>query len=430
MTYVFKFGGASVKDAAAVTNVASILRRFPDHRIVVVVSAMDKTTNALEEVVAARFGPEGRAGEHLDRVRRFHQRIVDELFPRGSGSLPAQLESLFTQAGWALDQPSEKGYDFCYDQVVSLGEQLSTAIISEYLTRQGLPNVLADVRDYIRTDDTWREGRVDWDVTAANIRTGIPALWDKRAPLVVTQGFIGCTSENYTTTLGREGSDFTAAIFAHCLEADAVMIWKDVPGVLNADPKFFPDVQKLDTISYLDAIELAYFGASVIHPKTIKPLENKNITLHVKSFLYPEASGTAIRKDAETKPLIPSFIFKNDQVLISLSAMDFSFIAEDSLSEIFGLFARHRVRINLMQNSAVSFSVCVDDNPVKVPPLIAELQKRFKVLYNENLQLYTIRHYYASTIDRLSQGKEILLEQRSRSTVQLVMRDATATGKN
>ncbi len=243
-------------------------------------------------------------------------------------------------------------------------------------------------------------------------------------PIVITQGFIGATSENYTTTLGREGSDYTAAILAHILEAESLTIWKDVPGVLNADPKFFNDAQKLEQLSYHDAIELAYYGASVIHPKTIKPLENKNIPLYVKSFLQPQAKGTVIGKDLQTKPQVPSFIFKSDQVLISIAAKDFSFIAEENLSSIFSCFADLGVKMNLMQNSAISFSVCIDDDAFKTPKLIELLKKDYWVRYNAGLQLYTIRYYYPSTIETLSQGRDILLEQRSRTTAQIVMKEA------
>jgi aspartate kinase len=245
--------------------------------------------------------------------------------------------------------------------------------------------------------------------------------------IVLTQGFIGSTSENYTITLGREGSDYTAAIMAYLLEATDVTIWKDVSGVLNADPKFYKEAQKLDQLSYLDAIELAYYGASVIHPKTIKPLENKNIPLHVKSFVNYETNGTDIRSNVQTKPLIPSFIFKTEQVLISISAKDFSFISEDNLSNIFATLAQLGVKINLMQNSAISFSVCVDDDEFKIPQLIMQLQNDYKVLYNKNLVLYTVRHYYPSTIESITEGKEILVEQRSRHTAQFVMRGTTST---
>src|SRR6185436_7545575 len=419
---VFKFGGASVKDAAAVRNAAAILKKFSNEKIVVVISAMGKTTNALEKVVNAYFHKDNDPHVLLNEVKEYHLKIMRELFSDESGEVYQDVNNFFTEVEWAMDKSTSRSYGCAYDQVVSAGELISTKIISAYLHKSGIKNTWLDIRDCNRTDDTWREGKVEWEVTQQKIFETIPRLFSGENNIVVTQGFIGSTSENFTTTLGREGSDYTAAILAHCLNAECVMIWKDVPGVLNADPKFFKEAQKLEKISYHDAIELAYYGASVIHPKTIKPLENKNITLHVKSFLNPDSQGTSIDRDSVTKPLIPSFIFKTNQVLITISAKDFSFIAEESLSTIFGIFAKHRVKINLMQNSAISFSVCVDNDPLKIPKLIEELKTHFKILYNENLELYTIRHYFPSTIETLSAGKEILLEQRSRSTAQLVMR--------
>jgi len=278
------------------------------------------------------------------------------------------------------------------------------------------------VRDCILTDNTYREGKVDWEQTTIRCKNGLSGYLQDDMSCVVTQGFIASTSENFSTTLGREGSDYTAAILAHVLDADSVTIWKDVPGVLNADPKFFAEAQKLEQLSYQDAIELAYYGASVIHPKTIKPLENKGIPLWVKSFLQPQGKGTVVGKDLQTKPQVPSYIFKSDQVLISISAKDFSFIAEENLSRIFGVFAELGVKMNLMQNSAISFSVCADEHPVKTPLLIERLRTDFRVRYNTGLQLYTIRYYYPSTIDTVTHGREVLIEQRSRTTAQLVMK--------
>jgi aspartate kinase len=425
---VFKFGGASVKDADAVKNAAAILQKFSNEKIMVVVSAMGKTTNALEKVVNAYFYNEGDAHQLLNDVKDYHFKIMKELFPEETDKVFSDVNNFFTEVEWTLDEKSNRGYGFAYDQVVSAGELVSTKIISAYLNKSGIKNRWLDVRDCVRTDDTWREGKVEWEITQQRISEIVPSLFSKENNIVITQGFIGNTSENFTTTLGREGSDYTAAIMAHCMDAECVMIWKDVPGVLNADPKFFKEAQKLEKISYHDAIELAYYGASVIHPKTIKPLENKNITLYVKSFLNPDSSGTSIDRDSLTKPLIPSFIFKTNQVLVSISAKDFSFIAEENLSTIFGIFAKHGVKINLMQNSAISFSVCMDNDPFKIPPLIDELKSHFKILYNEDLELYTIRHYFPSTIETLSAGKEILLEQRSRLTAQLVMRSLKKEG--
>jgi aspartate kinase len=358
----------------------------------------------------------------LQEVKSYHTGIMDQLFPDANAEVYTKVNNLFVEVEWALeDEP--RGYDFVYDQIVSAGELISTTIVSAYLDQTGMANKWLDVRDCLLTDNTYREGKVNWEESGKRLKEVLMPMITERNPIVITQGFIGGTSENFTTTLGREGSDYTAAIIAHLLDAESVTIWKDVPGVLNADPKFFADAQKLEQLSYHDAIELAYYGASVIHPKTIKPLENKNIPLYVKSFVQPSAKGTVIGKDLQTKPQVPSFIFKSDQVLISIAARDFSFIAEENLSGIFSAFAQMGVKINLMQNSAISFSVCVDDDEHKTPRLIDWLKKSYWVRYNQGVQLYTIRYYYPSTIDTLSQGREILLEQRSRNTAQLVMKE-------
>ncbi|MEI2758675.1 MAG: aspartate kinase [Bacteroidia bacterium] len=420
---VFKFGGASVKDAASVKNAIEILKGFKGEKLLVVISAMGKTTNALEIVVNDYFFSKGNAHAALKDVREYHQQIMEELFSGKANPVFDKVNNFFVEADWMLDEKPQHTYNFVYDQIVSLGELISTCIVGAYLEQQGCSNIWLDVRDVLMTDNTYREAKVDWQKSEMLVQKQVvPAF--SGVDVVITQGFIGGTSENYTTTLGREGSDYSAAIFAYLLNAEAMYIWKDVPGILNADPKFYKDAQKLDQISYHDAIELAYYGATVIHPKTIKPLENKNIPLFVKSFLKPEANGTTIRTNVQTKPMIPSYIFKKNQVLISISAKDFSFIAEDNLSRIFALFAGHGVKIHLMQNSAISFSVCVDNDNFKIPALIEALQKDFKIRYNEDLMLYTIRHYYQNTIDTITSGKEILLEQRSRNTAQFVLRDS------
>ncbi len=421
---VFKFGGASVKDAEAVKNVTRILGNFPDDRLVVVVSAMGKTTNALEKVTEAYHSKSGDASKLLADLREFHRKIMVDLFP-ASHPVYDQVNNHFVELEWVLEEPPARDYDFVYDQIVSVGELISTRIISNYLAHSNIENTWLDARDVVKTDNSYREGKVDWKLTGEYAAQVVKPMLSAPGKKVITQGFIGGTSENYTTTLGREGSDYTAAIMAHCLDAEAVFIWKDVPGVLNADPKYYADAQKLDRMSYHDAIELAYFGASVIHPKTIKPLENKDITLHVRSFMNPELPGTLIGKDLQTKPLIPSFIFKENQILISIAAKDFSFIAEENLHEIFGLFADAGVKINLMQNSAISFSVCIDNDKQKAPALISNLRESYRILYNDSLQLFTVRHYYPSTIEMLTAEKEVLLEQRSRHTAQFVVRTKT-----
>ena len=409
---VFKFGGASVKDAAGVRNLAEIVRT-QGQQAVVVVSAMGKTTNALERIVRAYVGGQmDEATQEVQALRTYHEGIMGEL----PGDFSAAYETLNSLEAY-LKQPVADSYDETYDQLVSLGEVISTQIIAAYLSQIGVPTRWADARLLVRTDATFREGRVDWDETNRQITQAVSG-----DAVTVTQGFIGqAGTSGRTTTLGREGSDYTAAIFAYCLNAESVTIWKDVPGVLNADPKWFDDTVLLETLTYQDAIELAYYGATVIHPKTIKPLQNKGIPLYVRSFVKPDAPGTVIG-NFERHLATPSFIFKINQVLISLHPNDFSFIAEDNLSRIFGRFAQMGVKINLMQNTAISFSVVVDDNADRVPDLLTQLKQDFRVSYNDGLELITIRYYDQATIDRVLVDKKLLLEQKSRYTVQLVVR--------
>lgn len=413
---VFKFGGASVKDAAAVINVANILKHYADEKLVVVISAMGKTTNALEEVAKAWFYKTADAKEKLQVVIDYHSAILTELFPDKTHPVYAETATIIGALDWAIEDEPIKDFDFEYDQIVSSGELLSTKIVSHYLNSVGVKNTWLDARDVIQTDNTYRDAKVDWALTEKLTVEIIPHIHN----IVLTQGFIGCTSENYTTTLGREGSDYTAAILAYCLNAESVTIWKDVPGVLNADPKFFPEAEKFDNLSYYDSIELTYYGATVIHPKTIKPLENKKIPLYVKSFIAPEKQGTII-SEAPMQPQLPSYIFKVNQVLISILPKDFSFIAEESLSEIFKIFHTFNIKINLMQNSAISFSVCIDEG-LKLEGLLNELKKSYKVRYNSGLQLITIRNAKEG-FDNVLNNKTTLLEQRTRTTAQYVVQD-------
>ena len=416
---VFKFGGASVKDVEGVKNISEVLKLFPNEQLIIVVSAMGKTTNALERLVNAFCNKTEDVNSILDGVRSYHEEIMNQLFVDQANEIYKKVNNFFVEIDWLLEE-EPRSYDFVYDQLVSFGELISSSIVSAYLNQESNTNNWVDIRDCFLTDNNYREGKIDWE--KSSIKSKEKIIFDKKHPIYITQGFIGSTTENFTTTLGREGSDYSAAILAHIFNAESLTIWKDVPGVLNADPKYFKEAQKLEQLSYLDAIELAYYGASVIHPKTIKPLENKGIPLYVKSFLNPQAKGTVIGKDLETKPLVPSFIFKNNQVLLSISSKDFSFIAEENLSAIFGVCASNNVKINLMQNSAISFSICADYEELKIKKLIELLSVEYKIRYNTNLQLYTIRHYYPSTIDTLIQGREILLEQRSRLTAQIVMK--------
>lgn len=417
---VFKFGGASVKDADAVKNVAEVLKFFPNEKICVVISAMGKTTNALEKLTDAFFYKKENPEVILEEIKKFHFKICQNLFNTPNHSIFTELENTFVELHWAIEDEPTHSYDFEYDQIVSMGEIVSTKIISAYLNEAGISNKWVDARGIIQTDNTYQEGKVDFELTENLAKKNLTPLFDSNH-IVITQGFIGGTSENFTTTLGREGSDYTASILAYCLSAKSVTIWKDVPGVLNADPKWFKNTRKIDELSYQDAIELTYYGASVIHPKTIKPLQNKNIPLSVKSFINPKEPGTIIQ-ESNKRLQIPSYIFKVNQILISIQPKDFSFIAEENLSDIFEIISKHQVKINLMQLSAISFSICCDNN-TKIKALLEELQSLFKILYNENVELMTVRYYNDETLDRLTKNKTVLLEQKSRYTVQMIMKN-------
>jgi len=419
---VFKFGGASVKNAEAVKNVGKVINLFNDD-LTVVISAMDKTTNALEKVVDSYMNADGKCFDYLQEVKDFHYLIMDELFGDKKHPVFEDIHNTFVEIEWEIEDAPTREYDYVYDQIVSVGEIISTKIVSAYLNSIGVNNTWADVRNIIQTDNTHRDARVDWDLTEKLAQEKRITFFNQSTRnIIITQGFIGSSSENFTTTLGREGSDFTAGILAFCLNAESVTIWKDVPGMLNADPKLFSDTQKLNNISYREAIELAYYGASVIHPKTIKPLQNKNIPLFVKSFVNPNEPGTLINENTSEDSLIPSYIFKKNLVLISISVRDYSFIMEDHLSHIFGLFSKFGVRIHLMQNSAISFSVCVDNNQQKLTKLIEALNSKYLVKFNDNVELLTIRHYDDETIAKTTLNKEILLIQKSRNSVRMVMK--------
>ena len=398
MIEVFKFGGASLKDASSFIRVADILKNYSGNRIVIIASALGKTTNALEEVTNAYYFKKGNARALLDKVVSHHLKILEDLFGKNDHEVFNAVNNSFVEIEWILeDEPLEK-YDYLYDQIVSIGEMASSKMLAAYLSHRNIANQWLDVRDFIRTDNTYREGKVDWTSTEKNIQKKIPALLDRQ--FVLTQGFLGGTSENYTTTLGREGSDYTAAIFAYSLNAESVTIWKDVPGVLNADPRYFPNAKKMERISYYEAIEMTYFGATVIHPKTIKPLQNKKIPLHVRSFLDPENEGTVIDEAGSENGYPPVLVLKPKQVLISIYPKDFSFIAEENLSHIYTVFSKFMVKVNLMQNAAISFSVCVDETE-KVNPMIDELKETYEVRSNSSLELFTIRHYTESILSEL-----------------------------
>ncbi len=416
---VFKFGGASVKSVGAVKNIVRILECYSE-KIVVVVSAMGKTTNSLERIIENFFNKNEKATqEEFSTLKEYHYSIIDGLFDDKDHEVHADIAKVFEALAVRMETEPTLNYDFDYDQIIGFGEVLSTKIIAHYLAESGLKTRWMDVRKAVKTDNNFREGRVDWELSGRLVQEQFVFQKDR---ILVTQGFLASTINNIYVSLGREGSDYTAAILAHILKAESVTIWKDVPGVLNADPKYFDDTVLIEKLSYLDAIELAYYGTSVIHPKTIKPLQNKNINLHVRSFIDPEAKGTLVGNLKYDK-LIPSFIFKMDQVLIRISPHDFSFINEENLNLIFGILHKNGVKINLQQNSAVSFQVCVNNDKRKLREVVDELEESFKVSYETGLELVTIRYFDQGTIDRVMINKTLLLEQRGVQNIQLVVRD-------
>jgi len=413
MYKVFKFGGASIKDVESIKNVGDILLSYDAEKLVVVFSAMGKATNMLEKVVESYVTKSNDSIEKLQDVKDFHDNILSQLFDE-KHAIYDEVNNLFVEIEWILEDDPNQEYAYDYDQIVSIGEFLSTKIMSAYLHQIGFANKWLDARDLIRTDNAYRNAKVDWKTTVSFVNNQIK---EKHS---VTQGFIGCTSENFTSTLGREGSDFSAAILAFALNADEVVIWKDVPGMMNADPKYYSDATLLDKISFDEAIELAYFGAKVIHPKTIQPLKQKGIPLYIKSFIRPSERGSKISKGIATSPKIPSYIIKENQILISISDTSLSFIVETHMSKIFSLLSKHSVRVNMMQNSAVSFSICVDNDAHKVPILLEDLKNDFEVFFNDGLRLYTIRHYTSESVQSLVKNKDVILEQKSRNTLQIV----------
>lgn len=415
---VFKFGGASVNSADAVRNMAEIVKNHALEPLVIVISAMGKTTNNLEMLVQ---GNKNYSPENIEiifnKIKEYHYNITNELFGNNYNDVYTKINNLFNLLYEQINQPSFD-YNYNYDKTVSIGELLSTTIISEWLNYKGIRNRWVDVRNIIKTDTTYREGKVDWEITQSYANK---ILLNQPDNIVITQGFIASSLQGTTTTLGREGSDYSAAILAYCLDAEAMVIWKDVPGFLNADPKFFSNTTKINTIPYNEAIELAYYGASIIHPKTVKPLQNKGIPLYVKSFVTPNAEGSVINNASHINPETPLYIFKNNQILLSIMPKDFSFIAEENLQYIFGEFAKIGVKVNMIQNSALSFSVCVDENPFIFDKLIPSLQKYYCVRYNQNLQLVTIRYYTPEIINEIVGERKILLEQHSRVTAQILI---------
>lgn len=414
---VFKFGGASVKDAAGVRNLAEVVKHFVLDDLVIIISAMGKTTNALEAIVWAYC--DGRdTAELFEHLRREHLVVLAEVAPDDIAA-SAELVLNFNELRTLLTKAPSGNVDREYDSIVAYGEVWSTLIVSAYLRSIGITNTWVDARTVVRTDEHYRRAGIDWPTSERRASTLLSEVEDKPVR-IVTQGFIGFSSEGTTTTLGREGSDFSAAIFAYLLDAESVTIWKDVPGMFNADPNRFPDTKLLEHISYREAIELSYFGASVIHPRTLQPLQKKNIPLYVRSFKDMTAAGSTIDAHGENDSLIPSFIIKSQQLLISITPRDLSFIVEENLSAIFRLFAKHNVQISIMQNSALAFSVAVDDTP-RSRALIEALKLEYAVRYNPDCELITVRHYDEATLEKLTVGREILVEQRSRSTARFVV---------
>ena len=421
---VFKFGGASVKDAPAIENLKNILQRYENEQLVVVISAMGKTTNFMEKMLDAYYHAPENVPALLSELRTQHESVAEQLMGADNPFLP-HSERIFTLLNEQLRRPTSDNFDYDYDRIVSFGELLSTTLIATYLNTQGIETQWLDARQLVRTDNTYREGHVDWAVTQKLVCNTInPYFQNRTHGIVLTQGFIAGTAENQTTTLGREGSDYSAAILAYTLDAECVTVWKDVPGILNADPKRFADAVKIDKLTYHETVELAYYGASVIHPKTLKPLHNKQIPLFVKSFFHPENEGSMITKDADLTE-VPSFIVKDNQLLISVSPRDFSIIGVENLSIILDILAKYRVKINLIQNSALTFSVCTDNVPLRLKPCIEALQEEFIVKFNDGIRLVTIRHYDAEsekTILNMFDNEEVIIRQSNRHTIQMILK--------
>nr|WP_315149292.1 aspartate kinase [uncultured Flavobacterium sp.] len=415
---VFKFGGASVKDAAGIKNVYDVLQQVGYEDVLVIVSAMGKTTNALEDVIKNYFDKSPELNSSVQEVKKYHNQILLDLFEDEKNEVFAAVNNQFADLEYFLAHNKSPNYNFVYDQIVSFGELISTTILSHFMSFKGIQTQWLDVRNFVKTDSTYRDAEVDWDLTQKNIANNV-----KRKILNITQGFLGSDENNFTTTLGREGSDYSAAIFAYCLNAESVTIWKDVPGVMNADPRYFENASLLNQISYREAIELAFYGASVIHPKTLQPLQKKEIPLYVKSFINPLLKGTAVAKGVDLEPYLPCFIVKRNQLLVSLSSIDFSFIMEENISEIFGLFHQFKLKVNLIQNSAISFSVCVEDKFGNFNELNAILSKKFKVDFTEEVTLYTIRHFNENAAQTVEENKTVLLKQVSRETMQIVTKE-------
>ncbi len=416
---VHKFGGASIKDANAIKNVADIIKNFPEQFGIVVISAMGKMTNALEDLTKAYFFRTEAPTTHLDAIKKYHSDIIQQLFPHS-----AAIDSLLTPYWLFLEnqiqQPVQYSFNQIYDQMVSVGELISSTIVSEYLSYQNIENTWLDIRNVLISDTNWRNANIKWEESSEKFnRIVSPKI---HSQFIITQGFIASTAHQFTTTLGREGSDYTAAILANLSDAKELIIWKDVPGILNGDPRYFKNSQKIDELSYYDAVEMTYYGATVIHPKTIKPLQNKNIPLKVKSFINPKDTGTVIYETPHTQK-ITTYSYLPKQILISIYSLDYAFFTEEHIQKVFQIINEFSIKIHLMQNTALNFSICIDNDELQIPAFIQEVQKHFKVLYNTNVALMTIRNYVPSIATSIIQGKKIFLEQRTRNNLQVVIEE-------
>lgn len=419
MVKVYKFGGASVKNADGVRNLVEIMRLNPDNKILIVVSAMGKTTNALEKLCLAYFRHQEDIHQLLDEIKGFHNEIIRDLFGDRAQPLYDEIANTFIEIDWMLEDEPHSNFDFNYDQIVSVGELISSKIVGAYLKHCDVKTQWIDARSYIHTDNTYREGKIDWIKTRSSIQELSGQLNEQ---CLITQGFIGGTSENFTTTLGREGSDYTAAVFASCLNAESVTIWKDVPGVLNSDPKLFSNAKKFDELPYSEALEMAYYGASIIHPNTIKPLQVAGIPLFVKPFLSPKEHGTRIDQKAKLNTEISTIIIKKDQVLLTVSSNELSFMNEETISLILKSLSDAQIKLNMMQLSALNLSICFNNDEIKFKRLTENLPAEFKYRYNTGLDLLTVRHYKRAELAELTSGRIVLLEQFSRNTAQLILK--------
>ena len=412
---ILKFGGASVRDADGVRNLEKVLQSVGTEKTLIVISAMGKTTNALEKVIEHYFNSKHELQSSIQDVKKYHNGILLELFENESHEVFKVVTVLFRELSEFFDRNKSPDYSFVYDQTIGFGELISTTIVSYYLNHKGVKNKWLDVRELIKTNSYYRNAKVEWALTQSKISEAI----DEKA-LHITQGFLGSDGNNFTTTLGREGSDYTAAIFAFCLNAKSVTIWKDVPGVLNADPRFFENPTLLDSLSYEEAIELSYYGASVIHPKTLQPLQQKEIPLYVKCFLKPKNKGTKVGKSLDLSPNVPCYILRKDQILITVSSLDFSYIVEENISHIFKLLHLYKMKVRSIQNSAISFSVCIENSYNHLEPLILQLKAKYNVRLDKAVDLYTIRHYTTDAIEEIQKNKTVLMKQITPKTVQII----------